>query len=136
MNVKGILMESLLVKRANAPRYILLMVVSFAASVVGTRYYLELTGYPQIGGGDLHIAHLLWGGLALFIASLLPLILANRGTYDWAAVLSGVGVGLFIDEVGKFITKTNDYFYPAAAPIIYGVFLLTGAALSGNPSPQ
>nr|HMQ54975.1 hypothetical protein [Anaerolineae bacterium] len=114
-----------LVKRSNAPQYVFTMVVSFAATVILTRYYLELTGYPQIGGGELHIAHLLWGGLALFIASLLPLIFANRRTYDWAAVLSGVGVGLFIDEVGKFITKTNDYFYPAAAPIIYGVFLLT-----------
>lgn len=118
-------MHSTLVKRDNASKYILTMVVSFAATVVITRFYLELTGYPQIGGGELHIAHLLWGGLALFIASLLPLILANRRAYDWAAVLSGVGVGLFIDEVGKFITKSNDYFYPAAAPIIYGVFLLT-----------
>jgi hypothetical protein len=43
--------------------------------------------------------------VALFIASLLPLIFANRRVYDWAAVLSGVGVGLFIDEVGKFIQK-------------------------------
>lgn len=118
-------MSSTLVKRDNAPKYILMMVVSFAATVIITRYYLELTGYPQLGGGELHIAHLLWGGLALFIASLLPLIFANRRAYDWAAVLSGVGVGLFIDEVGKFITKSNDYFYPAAAPIIYGVFLLT-----------
>jgi hypothetical protein len=55
-------MHSTLVKRDNAPKYILTMVVSFAATVVITRFYLELTGYPQIGSGELHIAHLLWGG--------------------------------------------------------------------------
>jgi hypothetical protein len=64
-----------------------MMVVSFAATVVITRYYLMWSGYPQLGGGELHIAHLLWGGLALFIGGLLPLIFANRRAYDWAAVL-------------------------------------------------
>jgi hypothetical protein len=59
------------------------------------------------------------------VASLLPLIFANRWVYVVGALLAGVGVGLFIDEVGKFITQSNDYFYPAAAPIIYAVFLLT-----------
>jgi hypothetical protein len=113
------------VKREGAERYILLSLVSFAASVVLTRLFLELTGYPQIATSTLHIAHVLWGGLLLFVAALLPLILANRWAFNWSAILSGLGVGLFIDEVGKFITQTNDYFYPPAAPIIYAFFLLT-----------
>jgi hypothetical protein len=40
-------------------------------------------------------------------------------------VLCGCGVGLFIDEVGKFITQSNNYFTPAAAPVIYALFLAT-----------
>lgn len=113
------------VRRDAAERYLLLSLVSFAASVILTRTFLELTGYPQLGNSTLHIAHVLWGGLLLFIASLLPLILANRWALNTSAILSGVGVGLFIDEVGKFITQNNDYFFPAAAPIIYAFFLLT-----------
>lgn len=113
------------VKREGAERYILISLVSFAASVILTRLFLQITGYPQLGGGELHIAHVLWGGLFLFIAAILPLILANRWVFNASAALSGVGVGLFIDEVGKFITQTNDYFYPPAAPIIYAFFLLT-----------
>ncbi len=114
------------VRRIEADDDILLMLLSFATSVVITRVFLQLTGFPKIGGeSGLHIAHLLWGGLLLFIATLLPLIYANQWVYPLTAFLSGAGVGLFIDEVGKFITATNDYFYPAAAPIIYGFFLIT-----------
>ena len=113
------------VKRQGADNYLLIILLSFAASVSLTRLFLELTGYPQLGGGGLHIAHVLWGGLLLFIAALLPLLLANRWIYTISALLTGGGVGLFIDEVGKFITQNNNYFIPAAAPIIYAFFLLT-----------
>jgi hypothetical protein len=114
------------VRRSEADGDVLLMLLSFAASVVVTRVFLQLTGFPKLGGDSgLHIAHVLWGGLLLFIATLLPLIFANQWVFPLTAILSGIGVGLFIDEVGKFITATNDYFYPAAAPIIYGFFLLT-----------
>ncbi len=51
--------------------------------------------------------------------------MVNRWAYTAGALSAGVGVGLFIDEVGKFITQSNDYFFPAAAPIIYAFFLLT-----------
>ena len=113
------------VQRSGSQRYILYVLLAFAASVSITRLFLSLTGYPKIGSGELHIAHVLWGGLILFIATLVPLLFANRWAYTLSALLSGVGVGLFIDEVGKFITQSNNYFYPAAAPIVYGVFLLT-----------
>jgi hypothetical protein len=113
------------VKREGAEQYLLITLLSFAASVTLTRLFLEITGYPQLGSGTLHIAHVLWGGLLLFAASLLPLLVANRWGYALGALLSGAGVGLFIDEVGKFITQNNDYFHPLAAPIVYAFFLLT-----------
>lgn len=113
------------IKRTRAETYVLTTLVAFAASVIVTRVYLELTGYPQIGSGNLHIAHVLWGGLALYIAAFLPLTFLNRAALTWSAVFNGVGIGLFIDEVGKFITRDVDYFYPPAAPIIYAFFLLS-----------
>jgi len=113
------------VRRSGAQEYVLVSLISFGGSVIFTRLFLELTGYPQLGGGELHIAHVLWGGLILFAAALLPIVLANRWALSVSAVRSGLGVGLFIDELGKFITTENDYFYPPAAPIIYAFFLLT-----------
>jgi hypothetical protein len=114
-----------IVRRKEARKYVLLLMIGMAVAVGVTRLFLELTGYPQVAGGELHIAHLLWGGLLIFLAALMTLILSNRWAYSIAAILTGLGIGLFLDEVGKFITRTNDYFYPPAAPIIYVIFLLT-----------
>ncbi len=112
-------------RRKGAELHMLILLLSFGGSVALTRIFLALAGYPQLGGGSLHIAHVLWGGLLLFLAALLPLLYANRRVYHIGSLLAGVGVGLFIDEVGKFITANNDYFTPAAAPIIYASFMLT-----------
>ena len=112
------------VRRKKAERYLQLTLLSFAASVSLTRLILDVLDYPQLGNESLHIAHVLYGGVILFASSLIPLIYANRWAYTWGAIFSGIGVGLFIDEVGKFITQNNDYFYPAAAPIIYAFFLI------------
>ncbi len=112
------------VKRASAEAYVLLSLASFGLTVAATRIFLQLAGYPQVGNSVLHIAHAIWGGLLLFVAVLVTLILANRWAFTVSAILSGIGVGLFIDEVGKFITQKNDYFFPPAAPLIYSVFLL------------
>jgi len=113
------------VRRYRAEGYLLTSLVAFAVTVIVTRVYLALADYPQIGNDVLHIAHALWGGLLLFVAAWLPLALANRWALQSSAWLGGVGAGLFVDEVGKFITQANDYFFPPALSIIYGFFLLT-----------
>ena len=124
MPEKNVPRKGRLVQRYYSERYLLLILLSFALSVSLTRLFLEITGYPQLGGSQLHFSHVIWGGLIWFAGSLFPLIYANHRALDISAVFTGVGAGLFIDEVGKFITRTNNYFYPAAAPIVYSFFLI------------
>lgn len=93
------------VKRPFAETYILISLTAFALTVVVTRVFLELARYPQVGNSVLHIAHAIWGGPLLFVAVLVTLVLVNRWAFTLSAILSGIGVGLFIDEVGKFIRR-------------------------------
>lgn len=110
-------------RRINATDHFILVVIFFALSVVVTRLYLYLAGYPQIGGGGIHVAHVLWGGLLLLAGSMIQLLYRSLSLVRISAVLTGVGLGLFIDEIGKFITSDNNYFFEPAAAIIYLFFL-------------
>ena len=112
------------VRRNQAESYILISLIAFASTVIITRAFLQLTGFPQVGNSVLHIAHALWGGLLLIVAAYLPLVFANRWAFQASALLGGIGIGLFIDEIGKFITQANDYFFAPALPLIYGFILL------------
>lgn len=98
--------------------------VSAVVMILVIRLQLWATNYPQLGGGKFHIAHLLWGGLFMLIALGILISFLGRSLRVPAAIVGGVGFGFFIDELGKFITSDNDYFYKPTAALIYIVFIV------------
>ncbi len=98
--------------------------IASVTSILVIRAFLASTGYPQLGGHGLHIAHLLWGGLLMLIALVLLLAFIGRHLQSSAALLGGVGFGTYIDELGRFITSDNNYFFQRAIPLIYMIFVL------------
>ncbi len=127
------------VSNSDAPELIELFLVAGVASVLVIRGALAATGYPQLGGDGLHIAHMLWGGLFMTVALLVLFAALGRVAQRGAAILGGIGFGTFIDELGKFITSDNNYFYEPTIGLIYitfiAIFLVLEAVRRREPGP-
>jgi hypothetical protein len=127
--------RSLFVRSVYVGRDLELFLVTAIATILIVRAALAATGWPQLGGGKIHFAHLLWGGLGMLIALILFMSMEGRLWKVLATLAAGIGFGLFIDELGKFITSDNDYFFKPTIAIIYVVFvvlLLVARAISHN----
>ncbi len=113
-----------LIRNVEAPILFESFFVAAVASFLGIRWFLGLTGYPQLGTNGLHIAHLLFGGALMLLAMLLQIGFIDRRTGGVSAVIGGLGFGTFIDEIGKFVTADNDYFYRPAVALVYATFVV------------
>ena len=122
-------------RNADAASLLETFLVAAVCSFLGIRAFLALTGYPRIGGGGLHVAHMLWGGLLMLVALGMLLLFLDRSVQHAAAIVAGLGFGTFIDEIGKFLTADNDYFFRPAVALVYVVFValfLVGRAVVGR----
>jgi len=107
-----------------AGTYLQDLLVAAVVAILLTRLLLGLTGFPRVGGGGVHVAHMLWGGLLMLIALVLLLAVIGKRAKRFAGLIGGAGFGLFIDELGKFITADNDYFFQPTIALIYSLFIL------------
>ena len=132
---RGSLLRLGLPRDPQASAHLAGFLVATVATVMVTRGLLALAGYPQIGSGGLHVAHVLWGGLLMALGFVLLLSFVGPVARPMGALVGGVGFGLFVDEVGKFVTSDNDYFYEPTAALIYVVvvfLVLLAEALHGR----
>lgn len=113
-----------LTKRKEASELILNFMATALLTILITRLWIKLDIYNQIAFGVWHIAHVLWGGLFLLISVLLTLVFYGKKTLFWASIFGGVGWGFFIDEIGKYLTKDNNYWFRPAIIFIYVSFII------------
>jgi hypothetical protein len=117
------------IRNVDAGDLIEMMLVVAVVTIVIIRVALVLSGYPKLGGGGLHIAHVLYGGLMMIGALIVVFALLNLSARWAAAFVGGVGFGFFIDEVGKFISNDVNYFFEPAFAVMYVTFMLLFFAL-------
>ncbi len=117
-------LRRLAVRTTDVSRNLDIFLACAIAGVLGNRFFLVLTGYPQLGNGTLHISHAIWGGLMMATAIVVAVSFIAPSGRTFIAVVGGAGFGWFVDELGKFITRDVNYFFRPTLALIYVVFIV------------
>jgi len=113
-----------LIRRRDATTFLENLLISSLATIIAIRVFLHLTGYPQLGGRGLHIAHMLYGGILMLAVIVILLAFIDDRLVIASSIIGGVGWGIFIDELGKFITSDNNYFFQPTIALIYVISII------------
>lgn len=118
------LVKDLYIRNLEANTYRENFLISAIVSVFVIRIFLRLTHYPILGSGSFHIAHILWGGFFMMAALIILFSFLSQKAVFISSIIGGIGFGAFIDELGKFITSDNNYFFQPTIALIYIIFVL------------
>lgn len=110
--------------RKNSKELLSNFIISATVSILIVRLFLEITNNFQWSFGQWHIAHVFWGGLIMLLGLLLPLLISSEKVLIYSSYIGGFGWGWFIDEIGKFISHDNNYWFRPAVILIYISFIL------------
>src|SRR2546423_9157689 len=91
------------IRNLDAGKLLETFLVSAVAAFLGVRFFLGVTGYPRLGGGGLHIAHMLWGGTLMVAGVLLLLSYLGQRMRRAAAVGGRLGLRLLLDQPGQVL---------------------------------
>lgn len=116
--------EEIFIRNLEAQSYYENFFISAVLSIFVIRIFLRITDYPILGTGDFHIAHILWGGFFMMAALIILFSFLSQRALVIASIVGGIGFGAFIDELGKFITSDNNYFFQPTIALIYIIFVL------------
>ena len=122
--MKSNFFNRLFVRNLEAGNLLENFLVASISSFLLIRFFLKVLNYPQLGNGQLHIAHMLWGGLLMFLALIICFSFLTKLARNLSSIIGGIGFGTFIDELGKFLTKDSNYFFQPTVALIYVIFIL------------
>jgi hypothetical protein len=117
-------MRAVAIRTTDVSRNLDLFLAFAVAGVLGNRFFLVVTGYPQLGNSTLHISHAIWGGFMMVTAIVVAVAFIAPAGRTVVAVVGGAGFGWFVDELGKFITRDVNYFFKPTLALIYSLFVV------------